>query len=1113
MASTPTQLTIATLYAAAFNRAPDAAGFDFWLQAHEQGVGLANLAGTFLSAPEGLATYPAGLSSQEFVAAFYSSVFGRAADAGGLAFWTAALDSLGGATNTAAKAALMVRIIDVATTPLGSKPADLSDAAYAQTVADRARFANKAEAGVYFAAELRSNDLALAKQMFAMITDDPASLIAARNYVDSIINPPPVVVPPVVVPPPVLTSADDAPTITNKLNSYSGTAATADTTGMDAAQLKALAAGVSKFVAGALTGAMALDSTVTINEATDLLAKYAGTTASANAAGMDSDYLVLLASSSKFAAASIAAPTLVLGNATLDDTMTETLLGKATGAQIDATGATADELLSIINHIGNVAAGGISGNFALLGSLTATQLTALFGKFDTGASVTADVSAMGADQLAVLAAHPSAMGIGALTGALHLSDSLDATEVELLLNRYDGTDASLTASATVGSDVLNVVVPALGKVSGISGALTILADVSAANGLSLLGKYTGTTASVNASLYTSTELQSLYGNLSKLTAITVPQLVLEDTWLDTTAINELFAKSTDVGLTVSAASSTKLTGLLSQLSKVANNGIVGTLSLTKDTGVASQLQSLLAKTATGATVSVDATDMADGQLYALVESASKVDSVSNLVVPSSAWSLIGAQPVSNLGNLLGKSTEAKLSLTSATADQIKTVADHVAQYAVDGLTGSFILNSTFLLTQLEALLGNKVADGANVTVNASSMDIDQVAALFTNAAKIDVLNNLSAPSGIMARIGNNFGLLFTKGIGHAVDLTGATAAQLAVIGQFVNQYKADGLTGSFTIDKDLQSYSFAALLGDRVADAANVTIQAAGMDNDQLAAVVQGIGKVDSVLGLSLSTANVSSLSSTDLGTLLSKATDASVVMPSQIVSTQGDVLVANLTHVADGGLSGHILIGTASNTTLRAVDTKLASGNALDISGGPVDDVIDLTGFTKNTTIAMGAGANTITLGSGVDTVYIGGTSRGLSFNTANTNTNNLTKISGFQNTDVLMLSTSSLAFGNGFAFTAGTQVNRLSLTEDGTGITTIADVLAALPTPGSGAVGSTAVLAEIAVLTITGGGSFGGKTFMVINDANPVFTSADTIIELVGGLIPTITFGMPSF
>jgi VCBS repeat-containing protein len=91
-----TLAALSLLYHAAFGRAPDLAGITFWAQA---GVDIGSVASQFLAAPEWQAAGTAALSDTAFIDAVYHAAFGRAADAGGLAFWRAQLDA---GTGTAA---------------------------------------------------------------------------------------------------------------------------------------------------------------------------------------------------------------------------------------------------------------------------------------------------------------------------------------------------------------------------------------------------------------------------------------------------------------------------------------------------------------------------------------------------------------------------------------------------------------------------------------------------------------------------------------------------------------------------------------------------------------------------------------------------------------------------------------------------------------------------------------------------------------------------------------------------------------------------------------------------------------------------------------------------
>lgn len=165
---TAQQTAVANLYIALFNRAPDAAGLDFWATALSNGASLAAISQSFLASSEARAIYPGAQTSEQFVSAFYQTVFGRTVDAGGLAFWSGVLNAAGGPGSDAARALFVSNIIDVASTPVGTKPVGLTDAQYAQTVLDRDTFAKKIVIAIDFAVTQKSNDVAAAKLAFAV---------------------------------------------------------------------------------------------------------------------------------------------------------------------------------------------------------------------------------------------------------------------------------------------------------------------------------------------------------------------------------------------------------------------------------------------------------------------------------------------------------------------------------------------------------------------------------------------------------------------------------------------------------------------------------------------------------------------------------------------------------------------------------------------------------------------------------------------------------------------------------------------------------------------------------------------------------------------------------
>lgn len=174
------QLTQVTgLYTALFDRAPDTAGLSFWADALANGADISTVTQGFLAAPEGVANYPSFQTGEQFISTFYSKVLGREPDAAGLSFWTTALDSAGGAESTAARASVVTQLTTVVGTQLEGQPPGLSDADYAQTVADRAAFANKVEVGKYYATNFATDDIA-ARTLLDGVDDSPASVIAAK---------------------------------------------------------------------------------------------------------------------------------------------------------------------------------------------------------------------------------------------------------------------------------------------------------------------------------------------------------------------------------------------------------------------------------------------------------------------------------------------------------------------------------------------------------------------------------------------------------------------------------------------------------------------------------------------------------------------------------------------------------------------------------------------------------------------------------------------------------------------------------------------------------------------------------------------------------------------
>lgn len=80
------------LYQAAFNRVPDIAGLSFWISVLDNGTSLEAVAAGFAESREFRAVYGSATDNESIVRRFYQNVLHREPDAGGLAFWTDALN-------------------------------------------------------------------------------------------------------------------------------------------------------------------------------------------------------------------------------------------------------------------------------------------------------------------------------------------------------------------------------------------------------------------------------------------------------------------------------------------------------------------------------------------------------------------------------------------------------------------------------------------------------------------------------------------------------------------------------------------------------------------------------------------------------------------------------------------------------------------------------------------------------------------------------------------------------------------------------------------------------------------------------------------------------------
>ncbi len=86
-----TAAQVARLYDTALGRLPEAGGLGFWTRAIDSGAALVDLANSFVNSPEFQSTYGA-LTNRGFVGAVYSNTLHRPGEAEGVDYWTNVLD-------------------------------------------------------------------------------------------------------------------------------------------------------------------------------------------------------------------------------------------------------------------------------------------------------------------------------------------------------------------------------------------------------------------------------------------------------------------------------------------------------------------------------------------------------------------------------------------------------------------------------------------------------------------------------------------------------------------------------------------------------------------------------------------------------------------------------------------------------------------------------------------------------------------------------------------------------------------------------------------------------------------------------------------------------------
>lgn len=153
MAVVTTQQSVAALYTAIFNRAPDQAGLNFWTAQINGGATFASVAAGFAQ-HEVFTTGIGALGNAAYVAALYTNILGSAGDTAGIAYWTARLAA--GETKAAVVAAFVQGSLTIDVAALQAS-GGLTAVEAAAALVRQQTLTNKADVGIYFANSLAAN--------------------------------------------------------------------------------------------------------------------------------------------------------------------------------------------------------------------------------------------------------------------------------------------------------------------------------------------------------------------------------------------------------------------------------------------------------------------------------------------------------------------------------------------------------------------------------------------------------------------------------------------------------------------------------------------------------------------------------------------------------------------------------------------------------------------------------------------------------------------------------------------------------------------------------------------------------------------------------------------
>lgn len=622
-----------------------------------------------------------------------------------------------------------------------------------------------------------------------------------------------------------------------------------------------------------------------------------------------------------------------------NDTITENLLSKATGASVNAAGATTAELSSLFTHIANVSS--LSNSDFVV---SAAQFVTLQSTLPTGTVI--DATGATASQLSLIAADIAggSTKVGSITNLTLSLGSQSVAEANSLLSKAANNSVvtNITGANNInGTDYTATLVTNAAKFAtgGLTGSNLSLTDTQFA---ALATKFASsvTDVIVDAASATASELAAISSNIARIGLVKNASIVAT-TQTDTETEN-LLSKSygLDAVINANGASAAQANSIATHIGKIAASGVTGASATF--TVTPAQFTAITAKLNGSATV--DATGANATQL-SLLSTDAKAAAITNLALSVS-------QSDTEMTALLGKVSAgtASAALISPSSAQIVALAAASTKLATAGLTGS-----GYAMDEVQfSTLATKFGAGVTTTVDAGSASAGNLTTMSSNISHVSSISNLTVTAATQSD--TETANLLSKAVNAtaAVVATSATDAEIASFTTYANKIAVAGITGTLAVT-DTQF----ATLHSRLAAGATVTVNAAGATTGELTVLSTNNTKVDTIKNLVVTAANQTN-AETDM--LLSKSEAAKAkVVSTGATATEVASLVTQIAQIDPNGITG-----------VLPVTSAVAAADITTLFGKYADGVatVDATGMDASTS------AQLITLAAQTGKIATGGIS-----------------------------------------------------------------------------------------------------------------------------------------